>query len=84
MAVSRKPKRPDEAVVQRLINKGGTVATDKPPRDDVNLFPVLLRIPPDMLARIDAAVRRRRPVRISRQAWIIEALHERLNREQEE
>lgn len=42
---------------------------------------VLLRIPTDMLARIDASVKRRHPVRISRVSWIIEALHERLERE---
>jgi hypothetical protein len=81
MAVTRKPKRPDEASVQRLINKGGTTATAIPSDDDANLFPVLLRLPADMVAQIDAAVRRRRPVRISRQAWIIEALHERLSHE---
>jgi hypothetical protein len=81
MAVTRKPKRPDEASVQRLINKGGTAATAKLPHDDASLFPVLLRLPADMVAQIDAAVRRRRPVRISRQAWIIETLHERLSHE---
>jgi hypothetical protein len=81
MAVIRKPKHPDEASVQRLINKGGTAAAAEVPPDD-SLFPVLLRLPADMVAQIDAAVRRRRPVRISRQAWIIEALHERLSHEQ--
>jgi hypothetical protein len=84
VAVTRKPKRPDEAMVQRLIHKGGSVATDKPSHDNGSEFsPVILRIPSDMLARIDAAVQRRRPVRISRHSWIIEALHERLSREQE-
>jgi hypothetical protein len=34
-----------------------------------------------MLTRIDASVKRRLPVRISRQAWIIEALQERLSQE---
>ncbi|MBV8453627.1 MAG: hypothetical protein JOZ29_15350 [Deltaproteobacteria bacterium] len=81
MAVTRKPKRPDEASVQRLINKGGTAATAELPPKDASLFPILLRIPADMVAQIDAAVRRRRPVRISRQAWIIETLHERLSHE---
>ena len=81
MAVTRKPKRPDEASVQRLINKGGTAAAAEPSHDDASRFPVLLRLPADMVAQIDAAVRRRRPVRISRQAWIIEALHERLSHE---
>jgi hypothetical protein len=86
MAIARKPKpakQPDEATVQQLINKGGSVAsTPKPERAEAELSPVLLRIPSDMLAKIDAAVRRRRPVRISRQAWIIETLQERLTREE--
>jgi hypothetical protein len=84
MAIARKPKPPkppDEATVQQLINKGGSVATAaKPERGEAELSPVLLRIPSDMLAKIDAAVLRRRPVRISRQAWIIESLQERLTR----
>ena len=87
MAIARKPNpanRPDEATVQQLISKGGSVAAAaKPERGEAELSPVLLRLPPDMLAKIDAAVRRRRPVRISRQSWIIEALQERLTREQQ-
>jgi hypothetical protein len=82
MAVTRKPKRPDEATVQRLIHKGGTAAAAKTFPDEAGLFPVLLRLPTDMVAQIDEAVRRRRPVRISRQAWIIEALHERLSHDE--
>jgi hypothetical protein len=86
MAIARKPKpakQPDEATVQRLISKGGTVSAGlKPERGEAELSPVLLRIPSDMLAKIDGAVQRRRPVRISRQAWIIEALQQRLTREE--
>ncbi len=85
MAIARKPKpaqQPDEAAVQQLISKGGSVAlTAQPENTDAKLTPVLLRIPSDMLANIDAAVQRRRPVRISRQAWIIETLQQRLERE---
>lgn len=86
MAIVRKPKpakQPDEATVQQLISKGGSVAVPATPgRVEAELSPVLLRLPSDMLAKIDAAVQRRRPVRISRQAWIIEALQERLTREE--
>ncbi|MBV8456432.1 MAG: hypothetical protein JO122_07430 [Acetobacteraceae bacterium] len=82
MAVTRKPKRPDEATVQRLINKGGTTAVAKTLQDEEGLFPVLLRLPMSMVTQIDEAVRRRRPVRISRQAWMIEALHRQLSQEQ--
>ena len=82
MAIARRPKpaqQPDEAVVQQLINKGDSVTpAAKPESTDGKLTPVLLRIPSDMLTDIDAAVQRRRPVRISRQAWIIETLQQRL------
>jgi hypothetical protein len=85
MAITRRPKAtpgPDEATVQELISKGGSVAAPAAaPEPDSPLIPVLLRIPADMLARIDASVKRRLPVRISRQAWIIEALQERLSQE---
>ena len=78
MAVTRKPRaasQPSEAIVQRLISKGGSAAADKPPDA---LTAVLVRFPASMLAEIDAAVQRRRPVRISRQSWIIEACLARL------
>jgi hypothetical protein len=85
MAITRKPKAtatPNEATVQELIRKGGSVAAPAATPDTAaHLTPVLLRIPADMLARIDASVKRRLPVRISRQSWIIEALQERLSQE---
>jgi hypothetical protein len=84
MAIARKSKpsgQPNEAVIQRLINKGGSVAAAKFAHDEAALSSILLRIPSDMLARIDAAVQRRRPVRISRQAWTIEQLQNALDRE---
>jgi hypothetical protein len=80
MAIARKPKpksATDERAVQELIRKGGSVAAPIP-QDDPQLASVLLRIPSDMLARIDASVKRRLPVRISRQSWIIEALQDQL------
>ena len=81
MAVTRKPRpafQPSEAIVQRLISKGGSAAADK--LTDA-LTAVLVRFPASMLAEIDAAVQRRRPVRISRQSWIIEACLVRLQQE---
>ncbi|MGH8549655.1 MAG: hypothetical protein ACRERU_13850 [Methylococcales bacterium] len=85
MAITKKPRanpQPDEAKVQALINKGGSVAATEPePEAEPEFSSVLLRLPVDMLQEIDASVKRRRPVRISRQAWIIEALHERLKAE---
>ena len=82
MPITRKPKpATDEAAVQELISKGGSVAAASTGQEAEQLVSVLLRIPAPMLARIDASVKRRLPVRISRQAWIIEALQERLSRE---
>jgi hypothetical protein len=86
MAIARKPKpakQPDEATVQQLISKGGSVAAPATSqRGEPETFPVLIRIPKGMLAEIDAAVQRRRPLRIARTAWILETLQERLKREQ--
>jgi hypothetical protein len=86
MAVTRKPKPatgPTEKEIEAVINKGGSIArtTEPPEEGQGQLSSVLLRLPTDMLARIDASVKRRRPVRISRVSWIIEALQERLERE---
>jgi len=85
MPITRKPRpapaATDESAVQELIRKGGSVAATAAPQGDQQLTSVLLRIPADMLARIDASVKRRLPVRISRQSWIIEALQEQLARE---
>ena len=83
MTVTTKPKhkkQPDEGKVQALIRKGGSVATTQT-EGEPKFSSVLLRIPVDMLQEIDESVKRRRPVRISRQAWIIETLYERLKAE---
>jgi hypothetical protein len=86
MAIARKPKpakQPDEATVQQLISKGGSVAAPtQPDTDEEELVPVLVRMPKGMRTRIAAAVMRRRPVRISRHSWIIEKLQDALDREE--
>jgi hypothetical protein len=86
MAIVRKPKpanQPDEAFVQQLISKGGSVAAPvQQDTDEEELAPVLVRMPKEMRTRIDAAVMRRRPVRFSRHSWIIEKLQDALDREE--
>ena len=96
MAVSRAPKRPPAATavpedrVQEVIRRGGTVAADltasvgqqdTPPLDE--LKNVQLRLYESTLGEIDqwrrAASRGRRPV--SRHAWLLEAIEEKLERE---
>jgi hypothetical protein len=43
--------------------------------------PVILRIPPQLLERIEQA-RQERPVRIPRHTWLLEAVVEKLDREE--
>ena len=81
--LNRADPRGTDNDVQQLISKGGSIAAPATSqREELETFPVLIRIPKDMLAEIDAAVQRRRPVRIARTAWILETLQERLKREQ--
>lgn len=87
MAITRKPKPsvPSSAAVdiEALINKGGSVATtaaapvpaaDKP-------APVVLRIPADVLERVDRQVEAR-AVKMPRHTWLMEAVIEKLARDE--
>ena len=80
MAISRKPKatKPTaaEVAVQALINKGGSTPKHQAEADSTA---VILRLPADMLAKVDAAVAAR-PIRTPRHTWILEAIHEKLQR----
>jgi hypothetical protein len=83
MTVTTKPKakaRPDESTVQSLISKGGSVAAagaGQGPRED-EYTQVLVRLPVAMLAEIDASAKSRKPVKIARNTWMIEAFYSRL------
>lgn len=91
MALARKPKpnakaqnANDESSIEALIAKGGSVAEDSPKekgRARGKPTNVMLRLPPDMLARVDEAVEAR-SVRIPRHTWLLEAVLEKLDREQ--
>jgi hypothetical protein len=80
MAITRKPKssiNPATAVnVDALINKGGKPAQQP---SDGAATPVIVRLPAEMLAQVDAAVAAR-PIRTPRHTWILEAIHEKLQR----
>jgi hypothetical protein len=88
MAISRRPKptlvMPAPAVdVDALINKGGSVARSvAEPASISKPAPVVLRMPPGVLARIDRAVEARR-VKVPRHTWLMEAVIEKLEREEE-
>lgn len=81
MAIREKPKPvtlpSPEAKALEFINKGGTVAGTGA---DKEKQAVNVKIPVDMLERIDAAVQKR-AVPIYRVQWILEAVVEKLERD---
>ena len=78
MAVRRKPAGP--ANVHEFIQSGAPDQSPLQQSEQVTAQPVKLRVPPDLLAQIDAAVARRRPAP-SRHQWIIEAIYQKLERD---
>jgi hypothetical protein len=82
MAIARKPSRsPAPAVdVEALINRGGSPTGAPPPEAPSKTTPILLRIPADIMDRLDTALKSR-PVKLPRHTWILEAIHEKLTRE---
>jgi hypothetical protein len=91
MAITPKPKpapqtAPPNVDIEALINKGGSVASpnEAPTEESQNKgkpSTVNLRIDSDILKRIDIAVQSRN-VRIPRHTWMMEALVEKLLREE--
>ena len=83
MAVIRKPKAKS---VEAFIQEGGTAAQVAPPKPEIEeviegeVKGLKLRLPADLLKRVDKAVATRRPAP-SRHQWILEALYEKLDRE---
>ena len=86
MAIVRKPgaSMASEHQIETLINKGGGVAAARPGRStdrvDRKISKVLLRMPDDLLSRVDEAVGAR-PLPTTRHAWLLEAVFEKLQRE---
>ena len=87
MAVSRKPKASSQEPslssvdVDALINKGGSVpAKDATSSKSGGVTPVVVRVPTEILERINEAVQSRR-IKMPRHTWILEALLEKLESE---
>jgi hypothetical protein len=83
MTISRKPKsteKHDAVDIEALIHKGGSVAGEATEASRPKLTPVILRIPSQMLERVNAAVETR-VVPTPRTMWILEAIAEKLERE---
>lgn len=80
MAISSKPKG-KQVDVDALINKGGSVPVKEAEQDTSTLIRLQLRLAPEMLTRIDNA-RNRWGAKPSRHFWILEAIAEKLKREE--
>jgi hypothetical protein len=83
MAISRKPKQSSSAAarhvdVDALIKKGGSVAGKN--GEEKSTVPVILRVPEDILEKVDASVQARR-IKTPRHTWLLEAVLEKLERE---
>lgn len=88
MPVSRKPSstRRKTQDVEEFIQGGGSEPQEKAKPKAVakpTVQPIKLRVPGDLLEEMDAAVNQRRPSP-SRHQWILEAIYEKLEREQGE
>jgi hypothetical protein len=87
MAVTRKPakKAEHQAVdVEALIRRGGSVAGEAESGDKTQpgkAASVILRIPADVIERINQTVQARR-IKTPRHTWLMEAIMEKLDREQ--
>jgi hypothetical protein len=85
MAISRKPKPATSegtgVDIDALIHKGGSVAGEGASSGKHKLVPVMLRLPPVMLEKVDTSVQSR-VVPTARTTWIMEAIAEKLEREQ--
>ena len=78
-----------ESEVENLINKGGEVPKEKKPAKRTKKaakpdkkVPVQLRLPQSLIDVIDDH-RSQRLVRVSRHTWFLEAIEEKLRKEQE-
>lgn len=76
MPVRKKPTAPQN--VHEFIHAAGP---EKPEADRESIVPVKLRIPEQLLVQVDQAVTKRRPVP-SRHQWLLEAIYEKLERDQ--
>ncbi len=87
MAVTPKPKRNIQtplADVDAVIAKGGSIAQEiSQSAESVGAGAFTLRVPRDLLRDLDTH-RQSRRVKVSRQQWILEAIEQRLERENAE
>jgi hypothetical protein len=86
MTVTKKPKaksEPQGVDVDALIRKGGSVAGEAEgvtAAQASKVTSVIVRVPADVMERIDQAVQARR-IKTPRHTWLMEAIVEKLDRE---
>lgn len=86
MSISKKPKAKkdkSELEVQALIQKGGSPASSAAKnKDKRDIIPVTLRLPSELSNRIEAVLQKR-AFKLPRHTWLLEAVIEKLEREEE-
>jgi hypothetical protein len=83
MVVKRRPVNVEEFIQDVGSISQVAVAEKKPqalPGNEEEVKGLKLRLPVDLLAEVDAAVKKRRPAP-SRHQWILEAIYEKLSRD---
>ncbi len=86
MSISKKPKAKadtSEAEVQALISKGGSPASSSQGKKlgKKDIVPVTLRLPAELTRRIEVVLQKR-AFKIPRHTWLLEAVIEKLEREE--
>ena len=86
MSISKKPKAKadrSEAEVQALISKGGSPASSSQNKKSgkKDIVPVTLRLPTELTRRIEVVLQKR-AFKIPRHTWLLEAVIEKLEREE--
>ena len=91
MPISKKPTKQelrneqDEAAIQAVIHKGGSVASETINTEDVTLKNLQLRLYIDQIEAIDQILQKKqgqsRRRRQSRHSWLVEAIEEKIERE---
>lgn len=88
MSISKKPKTTSssqsEAEVQALIEKGGSAASQEKKnnkKQQKDIVPISLRLPREFSERIETVLEKR-ALKIPRHTWLLEAIVEKLEREE--
>jgi hypothetical protein len=91
MPISKKPTKQelrnqqDEAAIQAVIHKGGSVASETINTEHVTLKNLQLRLYIDQIGAIDQILQKKqgqsRRRRQSRHSWLVEAIEEKIERE---